>query len=205
MSKLNRDFYNRDTLTVASALLGKYLVRMTERGPLVCRISETEAYIGRMDKASHAWGYRKTARNQVMFGPPGFAYIYLIYGLHSCLNFVTEQEGEPSAVLLRGGLPRGNLETLAQNRFGLSVHQLSAYQMAHFLDGPGKLCRALSLSREENATDLTGGTLFVCDRLEDVGLPSHLGDDAPFAVHIGKRIGIDYAEEAADFPWRFFL
>lgn len=205
MAKLNRDFFGRDTLTVAPALLGKYLVRITETGPLVCRITETEAYIGRVDKASHAWDYRRTPRTQIMFGPPGYAYIYLIYGLHACLNFVTEPEGEPAAVLLRGGAPRGNADALAANRFGLPMSRLNAYQRTHFLDGPGKLCQALRLTRMDNGLDLTGETLFVCDRLEDVGLPPQLGDDVPVAVHIGKRVGIDYAEEAVDFPWRFYL
>ena len=90
MTKLGRDFFDRDTLAVARDLLGKYLVRMWDGKPLVGRITETEAYIGRCDKACHAYGYRRTARTETLFAPPGTAYIYLIYGMYHCLNFVTE-------------------------------------------------------------------------------------------------------------------
>ena len=100
---LPRTFYDRDTLEAARDLLGRDLVRVLEDGTeLICRITETEAYIGRMDKACHAYNYRRTARTETLFAPPGTAYIYLIYGMYHCLNFVTEAEGEPCAVLIRG-------------------------------------------------------------------------------------------------------
>lgn len=102
MEKLTRDFYNRDTVTVARDLLGNYLVRVLDGETLVCRITETEAYVGRCDKACHAYGYKRTARTETLFAKPGTAYIYLIYGMYNCLNFVTEPEGEPAAVLIRG-------------------------------------------------------------------------------------------------------
>ena len=90
MSILTKEFYDRDTLTVARDLLGRDIVRVLEDGTqLECRITETEAYIGRLDKACHAYGYRRTARTQTLFAPPGTAYIYLIYGMYHCLNFVT--------------------------------------------------------------------------------------------------------------------
>ena len=93
MDILTSDFYARDTVIVARDHLGRELVRVLEDGTqLVCRITETEAYIGRMDKACHAYGYRRTARTETLFAPPGRAYIYLIYGMHHCLNFVTEEE-----------------------------------------------------------------------------------------------------------------
>ena len=101
MAKLTRDFFDRDTLTVAPALLGKYLVRSYGGTLLAGRITETEAYIGRCDKACHAYNYRRTARTETLFMAPGHAYIYFIYGMYHCLNFVTEPEGEPAAVLLR--------------------------------------------------------------------------------------------------------
>ena len=103
MSILSCAFYLGDTVQTAQRLLGNYVVRMLDGRALVARITETEAYVGRMDKAAHAYNYRQTARNAAMFGPPGHAYVYMIYGMHHCLNFVTEPEGEPSAVLLRGG------------------------------------------------------------------------------------------------------
>ena len=102
MKKLEREFYNRDTVQVARDLLGKRLVRVWDGTALVCRITETEAYVGRCDKACHAYGYRRTPRTETLFAPPGTAYIYLIYGMYHCLNFVTEPEGEPCAVLIRG-------------------------------------------------------------------------------------------------------
>ena len=103
MSILSPDFYARDTLLVAKELLGKVLVRTLPDGTQVkCPITETEAYIGRMDKACHAYGYKRTARTETLFAPPGTAYIYLIYGMYHCLNFVTEAQGEPAAVLIRG-------------------------------------------------------------------------------------------------------
>ena len=101
MAILSREFYNRDTVEVAKSLLGKYLVRRLNNELLVGRITETEAYIGRCDKACHAYNYRRTERTDPLFMPPGHAYIYLIYGMYHCLNFVTEAEGEPAAVLIR--------------------------------------------------------------------------------------------------------
>ena len=203
MSKLLRDNYLGNTVSIAKDLLGKYLVRMWHGQPLVCRIVETEAYVGAIDKAAHAYRYHKTPRNATMFGPPGHAYIYLIYGMHCCLNFVTEPEGEPSAVLLRGLEPVWGTEQMHLLRFGKSLAQLTAYQRKNFLNGPGKCCQALGLTRQDNALDLTGNELFLCDALEDLGLPP--APQVIYTQHTGKRIGIDYAEEAADFPWRFWL
>ena len=126
--KLGRDFYDRDTRTVARDLLGKYLVRVWNGVPLAVRLTETEAYIGRMDKACHAYNYRRTKRTETLFAPPGTAYVYLIYGMYNCLNFVTEAENEPAAVLIRGGEARNGLEWLARNRFGKGPEEFSSYQ-----------------------------------------------------------------------------
>ena len=194
MPKLTRDFYERDTLLVARDLLGKYLVHRVDGVPLCGRITETEAYIGRMDKACHAYGYKRTPRTQTLFSPPGTAYLYLIYGMYHCLNFVTEPEGEPCAVLLRAVEAAEGAEFMAQNRFGCGLSALTPYQRKNFLNGPGKVCRAFSLTRAQNGLDLTGDTLFLWD-----------AGETPEQINVGKRIGIDYAEEAADFPWRFYL
>ena len=114
MEPYKRTFYDRDTVRVARDLLGQLLVRMLPGGEaLVCRITETEAYVGRMDKACHAYGYKRTPRTETLFAPPGTAYIYLIYGMYHCLNFVTEPEGEPSAVLIRGAKPVQNGDIIA--------------------------------------------------------------------------------------------
>ena len=196
MKKLTRQFYDRDTLTVARELLGKYLVRVADGCTLTLRITETEAYIGRMDKACHAYGYKRTPRTETLFAPPGTAYIYLIYGMYHCLNFVTEAEGEPAAVLIRAGEPVSEDDALAMavKRFGCTPAQMSSYQRKNFLNGPGKLCKALSLTRAQNGLSLTGDTLYVLD-----------SGERPGNIKVTKRIGIDYAEEAADFPWRFTL
>lgn len=202
MAPLPSGFYDGDTVEIARRLLGKVIVREIQGELLACRITETEAYVGRCDKACHAYGYRKTARTATLFAPPGRAYIYLIYGMYHCLNFVTEPEGEPAAVLIRGGEPLLGAETMARLRFGRPMEQLTPYQKKHFLDGPGKLCKALALTREENGLDLTRGeTLWVTDDMGELGLALP-PETRPICT--GKRIGIDYAEEAVDFPWRFY-
>ena len=203
--KLTQEFFDRDTCQVAQELLGKYLVRVHNGIPLVVRISETEAYIGRIDKACHAYNYRRTQRTETLFAPPGTAYIYLIYGMYHCLNFVTEPEGEPCAVLIRGGQARGNREFLVRNRYGKESAQLTSYQKKNFLNGPGKLCKALALTREQNGISLLGEELFLCDRLEEIGLATPEEDRLPLDIQVSKRIGIDYAEVAVDFLWLYYF
>ena len=201
MARLSREFYTGDTVEIARQLLDKYIVRRLDGEDLACRITETEAYVGRMDKACHAYNYRRTPRTSTMFGPPGHAYIYLIYGMYNCLNFVTEPEGEPSAVLLRGVIPVAGLDTISRLRFGCSYGEMHPYQRRHWMDGPGKICKGLSLSRADNGTDLTGDTLFLTD---DPGSPE-VALPRREVIRCGPRIGIDYAEEAITFPWRFWL
>ncbi len=202
MARLSRNFYAQPTLEAARLLLGRYLVRRLEGETLAGRIVETEAYIGRCDKACHAYNYRRTARTETLFSPPGTAYIYLIYGMYHCLNFVTEAEGEPAAVLLRAIEPVAGTETMARRRYG--DKPLTAARRKNLLNGPGKVCQALGLTRAENGLDLTGDTLFICDTPEDAGLPPFTAP-AGERLRIGPRIGVDYAEEARDFPWRFWL
>lgn len=203
MAILGREFYIGDTVQIAKDLLEKYLVRIIDGQSLVCRITETEAYVGSIDKACHAYGYHKTARNAPLFGPPGHAYVYLIYGMHYCLNFVTNIEGEPEAVLLRGLEPVYGTSIISMARFGRMPDELTAYQRKNFLNGPGKCCKGLSVDGSLNQADLTGGELFICTSPTDAGLPEVTPPH--YTIHTGKRIGIDYAEEAIDFPWRFWL
>ena len=176
---------------------------VTRPAPLVLagRITETEAYVGRCDKACHAYGYRKTARTASLFLGPGHAYIYLIYGMYHCLNFVTEPEGEPAAVLIRAVDAVSGAEFMRRQRYG--DRPMTPARIRGFLNGPGKVCQAFALTTAQNGLDLTGDTLFVCDSPADIGL-----DELPprhEIVRAGPRIGIDYAEEARDFPWRFTL
>lgn len=201
MARLIHDFFNGDTVEIAQALLGKYLVRRLDGQLLAGRITETEAYVGRCDRACHAYNYRRTARTDTLFMAPGHAYIYLIYGMHHCLNFVTEPEGEPAAVLLRGLEAAAGEETMSRLRFGDAP--MTPYRRKNFLNGPGKVCRALALTAAQDRLDLEGEDLFLCDSLTDIGL-----NDLPPTgerLCVGPRIGIDYAGEARDYPWRFWL
>lgn len=194
MKKIGRNFYDRDARIVAEDLIGKILVRRYDDVTIRVRITETEAYIGAIDKASHGYGGKITPRTKVMYGPAGHAYVYLIYGMYYCLNFVTEGEGFCSAVLIRGAEPIENMDEISMNRYGKPMKELSKNQIKNLSDGPGKLCRALRITKEHNGTDLVGDELF----LEDDGFKA-------FSIEKTKRINIDYAEEAKDFLWRYIM
>ena len=142
MKKLPRAFYDRDTVTVARELLGKCLVHEAAGGRRVGRIVEVEAYVGAHDKASHS-SRGLTARNAPMFGPPGYAYVYLVYGMHWCMNVVTEREGHASAVLIRAVEP--------------------AKGVAGRTQGPGLLCKALGIDRRLNGRDLLSDGFYIAD------------------------------------------
>lgn len=203
MAKLTGDFFAQDTVAAAKALIGSYIVRHYQGECLICRITETEAYRGPVDKACHAYHYRRTPRTEPLFSAPGHTYIYFIYGMHHCLNFVTEPEGIPCAVLIRGGEIRSGSDIISRLRFGKPLSALTRYQQKNLLNGPGKLCQGLALTRDQNMMDLTTSQeLYVVSSLTDVGLP----EEPPLpAILTSKRIGIDYAEEAVDFPWRFYI
>ena len=173
---LHRDFYDRDTIQVARDLLGCLLHRVVDGRHYVARVVETEAYVGPHDLACHA-SKGVTPRTEVMYGPPGHAYVYLIYGLHHCLNAVTQAEGHGSAVLFRALEP---------------VQGFEAGSMTH---GPARLTKALSIDRAFNRWDLTRGESLW---LSEPDLPR--GEIAS-----GKRVGVDYAGEWAERPWRFWL
>lgn len=201
MGTLTESFFLRDTVTVAQDLLGRYLVREDAGDMMVCRITETEAYVGAIDKACHAYGGRRTARTETLYAAPGTAYVYLIYGMHCCLNFVTEPEGTASAVLIRGCEPVRGIDAVAQRRYGRFTTEMTPYQKKNFMNGPGKLCKGLSIDRSLNNLPLGDSKLWLADELPALGLS---GRNEPFTFCTGKRIGIDYAEEAIDFPWRFW-
>jgi DNA-3-methyladenine glycosylase len=183
--KLARDFYERPTVQVAQRLLGKYLVRVHPDGVTTGMIAETEAYVGPEDKASHA-SRGRTPRTAAMFGPAGFAYVYGIYGLHHCLNAVTEAEGYPAAVLIRAVHPCEGLELMQARRRRRDLSLLAS--------GPGRLCQAFGIERALSGTDLCGDTLFFEDR--------HV---SPADIVATTRIGVAYAGPWKDMPWRFYL
>ena len=202
MARLNRDFFLQDTVTAAQALLGRYLVRVDGGETIVCRITETEAYVGAVDKACHAYGGRRTKRTETLYAAPGTAYVYLIYGMYSCLNFVTGPEGEASAILVRGCAPVYGADAAARRRFSIAAAEMNASQRKNFMNGPGKLCRGLSIDRSLNGLPLENQVLYLAHDLPELGL-ARRPEELPF--HTGTRIGIDYAQEAVDFPWRFWL
>ncbi len=202
MPPLPPSFYLGDTVAIARAMVGKYLVRASGGVTLAVRIAETEAYAAAGDRACHAYGGRRTARNEVMFGPPGRAYIYFTYGTHHCLNLVTGPEGEAAAVLVRGALPVLGGDEMARRRFGRPLGELSARQRRDLLNGPGKLCQALGLTRAENGLPLDGPELWAAEDLTGLGLPP---PEPVGEVRTGRRVGIAYAGEAVEFPWRFWL
>jgi DNA-3-methyladenine glycosylase len=172
--KLPRSFYDRDTTRVAQELLGKHLVHRVGGVERVGRIVETEAYLGPHDLAAHS-ARGLTRRTKVMFGPPGHAYVYLIYGMHWCMNVVTQEEGHASAVLLRALEPVANLD-------GRS-------------NGPALLCKAMGIDGRLNGHDLLSGDLFVADP----------GPAPPIRIVKRPRIGVDYAGHWARRLLRFYI
>ncbi len=196
MKKLDRNFYRGDTVEIAKRLLGKILVHQFSDGRVLQgKIVEVEAYIGAIDKAAHSYKNRRTKRTEIMFGPSGYAYIYMIYGMYYCLNVVTGKEGEGSAVLIRAIEPLRGIEQMAVHRYGKPLKILTKKQRLNLTNGPGKLCQALAITKDDYGEDLLGNRLFI-ER------PS-IADD--FEIGISKRKNIAYAEEAVDFEWRFFI
>ncbi|MGA3265402.1 MAG: DNA-3-methyladenine glycosylase [Verrucomicrobiota bacterium] len=174
MQKLPRAFYDRDTVVVAKELLGKHLVHVSRGVERIGRIVEVEAYLGPHDLAAHS-ARGLTERNRVMFGPPGYAYVYFIYGMYYCMNVVTERQGQASAVLLRGLQPVKNV--------------------ADRSSGPGLLCRAMRIDRRLNGHDLLSDDLYI----------GALTSDEAFKTVKRPRIGVDYARHWAKRHLRFYI
>lgn len=192
--KLHREFYNRDTLQVSKELLGKVLV--VNNNNILCKgkIVEVEAYMGPMDKAAHSYNNRRTKRTEIMYGKPGFSYVYFIYGLYYCMNVVTREEGVPQAVLIRAVEPIAGFEDMSLRRFKKAYSELSNREKINITNGPSKLCSAMGIGRELNGLDLLGDIIYIED-----------GKEENFKMVTAKRVGIDYAEEAKDYPWRFYI
>ena len=186
-----------NTIDAAQALIGWKLVRRLADGAILeALITETEAYAGPEDKASHAYNNRRTKRTDVMYRRAGTVYLYLLYGLHLCLNIVTEGLDYPSAVLIRGAYPlAGSEDLIAANRFSKRWADLSIDQRRNLLNGPGKICQGLSVS-----LDINGCLLGSCGlSIEPFLFPP------VFAIEGLPRVGIGYAQEYRDKPWRFRL
>lgn len=190
MEKLDHHFYNRaEVLTIARELLGKILVTKFNGVTTSGRIVETEAYNGVLDRASHAYGGRRTARTEVMYRAGGTAYVYLCYGIHHLFNVVTNQEDIPNAVLIRAIEPLTGIDSmLKRSGKGIPDHTLGK--------GPGNVSRSLGITTRYTGWDLTGNEIFIT---QDEFTP------AAGAIQATPRIGVDYAGEDALLPYRFIL
>jgi DNA-3-methyladenine glycosylase len=187
---LQRAFYQQDTVKVAKNLLGKILIHESSQGKTAGRIVETEAYRGPEDKAAHSSGGRRTPRNEVMFGEKGHAYIYFIYGMYYCLNVTAGNvPGKPEAVLIRALEPVEGQDIMAKRRGARQT------KTANLTNGPSKLCMVMDISKSQNKTDLTSPPLYI--------------EDAPPVpkkdIVETTRIGVDYADEWKNRPWRFYI
>ena len=188
--KLAQSFYLRnDVVGIARELLGKVACTQIDGKLTTALITETEAYAGVADTASHAYGDRRTNRTEPMYGTGGVAYVYLCYGIHHLFNVVTNQADVPHAILIRAGRPLSGTELMLERRRKSKVDK-------NLLGGPGSFAQALGIKTSDSGTGLSGGRIWI----EDQGLDA---DDDKIVA--GPRVGIDYAEEDARRPYRFRL
>lgn len=191
--KLERSFYERDTLIVAKELLGLVLVHITPKGVTKGKIVETEAYMGPEDKGAHSYGGKHTPRMDPLYKTGGFAYIYQLHGYNYCLNVVTQKENMPQAVLIRAIEPVEGIELMTKRR---NIDFSTKSNFKNLTNGPSKLCHALSIDTSLNGIDLCENELFIT---------SGTGLKESKEIVATKRIHIDYAEEYKDKMWRFLL
>lgn len=206
--RLGRDFFERDGITVARELLGKVLVHTTSVGTVRGVITETESYMGENDKGAHTYGGRRTERTEPMYHQGGTSYVYLIYGMYCCMNIAAMTEGIPQAVLIRKVEPadevsRQRMELLRMrgrrkkdSGESQECEEIPASIRKHLADGPGKMCIAMEITRNDNDLYMVSSEKFYVT--EGMAVKEE-------QIKAGKRIGIDYAEEAADYLWRFYL
>ncbi len=184
---LPREFYNQNVCDVAVGLLGKRLVHRTFEGTTSGIIVETEAYNGACDRGAHSYPNRLTERTRVQFGEGGYAYVYLIYGMHCCFNIVANLPGRPEAVLIRALEPCEGVDIMRRRR--------NCNDVLNLCSGPGKLTAALGITCEDYGADLCGGKLYVEEYM----------DPGPEEICVSPRINIDYAGESSELPWRYFI
>ncbi|GAA0740584.1 DNA-3-methyladenine glycosylase [Clostridium oceanicum] len=193
--KISKDFYARDARIVAKDLLGKIIVHKVDGIKLKGKIVETEAYIGNIDKACHAYGGKITPKIKPLYGTPGIAYVYFIYGKYFCFNVITKKEGEAEGVLIRAVEPIEGLEKMSYLRFQKSLNEITKAQRGNLTSGPSKFCMAFNIDKNNNEQKLYEGQLYI----EEEKIKEK------FEIVEDKRIGIDYAKEAKDFLWRYYI
>lgn len=193
--KLERSFYEKDTLVVAKELLSCVLVHVTPEGTTKGRIVETEAYMGPEDKGAHSYGGRHTPRMDPLYKTGGFAYIYQLHGYNYCINVVTQEKDMPQAVLIRAVEPLDGLELMARRR-KIDISEGKMSKLKNLTNGPSKLCQAMGIDTSLNGIDLCGDEVFIESR---TGLKSEE------EIVAAPRVHIDYAEEYRDKLWRFLL
>ncbi|MBC6004948.1 3-methyladenine DNA glycosylase [uncultured Clostridium sp.] len=196
---MNIEFFRQDAITVARNLLGKYLVREYDDKKIITKIVETEAYMGIEDKAAHVFGDRRTERTEPLYQDGGHIYVYLIYGMYHCLNISANIEGIPECVLIRAVEPISEIDEISQNRYSKDYKDLSSYQRKNICNGPGKLCKALKIDKNLNFESILGNKLYIID---NVNLDN---ESNQFEIIESKRVNIDYAEEAKDYLWRYYI
>ena len=192
---IDKEFYNRSAIDVANDLLGKVLVREVDGRILKGKIVETESYIGAIDKACHAYNGRRTKRTEVLYSDCGVAYVYFIYGLYHCFNVVTNEKDVAEAVLIRAIEPLNEFDYISRVRYKKQFKELSKTQIKNLTNGPSKLCLAYLIDK-----DLNGDKLY-----EQGKIYLEESEENDFEIVKTKRIGIDHAEEAKDFLWRFYI
>lgn len=194
MDILPRSFYQRSSLEVAPDLLGLYLVHKLDSELLIGKIVEVEAYMGALDRAAHSFNNLRTPRNEVMYGESGHAYVYFIYGMYYCFNVVCAEINNPQAVLIRALEPLSGFRQMALNRYQKPFEILTPKEKKNLSNGPGKLCQAMKIIRENNGDDLTTSPIQIWTN-----------NEAKPIIATSPRINIDYAKEAKDYPWRFYI
>ncbi|MBQ9140424.1 MAG: DNA-3-methyladenine glycosylase [Lachnospiraceae bacterium] len=215
--RLPRAFFTRDGITVAKALLGKVLVHETAEGTIRGIITEVESYMGINDKGSHTYGGRRTERTEPMFHIGGTSYVYFTYGMYYCMNITSDLAENPQAVLIRSVIAadEASKELMLKLRMGALIEKakkrkaskgeclddteykrMKKNTLKHLADGPGKMCIAMNITKADNDIDMVDSPSFYVT--EGIYIASE-------EIKAGKRIGIDYAQEAADYLWRFYI
>ena len=197
MKILDKSFYSTDALTLSKKLLGKVLVNEVNGKTLKGIIVETEAYIGAIDKASHAYGGRRTERTETLYGEPGICYVYSIYGMYFCFNVICGEKDVAEGVLIRALEPLEGLDEMSLYRFKTPYNELTKAKIKNLTNGPSKLCIAMNINKSNNKEELIKENLLY---IEDYNIEVSSSN-----IVETTRIGIDYAEEAVHFPWRFYI